>query len=52
MRLEFNYFIWQTIAKMDKENLEIFQTTYIFLMCKYIMSKAKIPYFPEEILGK
>ena len=52
MRSEFNYFIWQTIAKMDKENLEIFQTTYIFLMRNDIMSKAKIPYLIEDVLEK
>jgi len=31
------------IAKMDRENFGIFQTTYIFLMYNYIMSKVKTP---------
>ncbi len=41
-----------SIAKTDKEKHEIFQTTYIFLMYSDIMSKAKIPYLPEDVLRK
>lgn len=41
-----------SIAKTDKKNNGLFQTTYIFLMCNYIMSKAKIPYLPEDVLRK